>query len=358
MKGTENLKRVAAKLRDALNLGGHLIMANANQTIDDPKAPGFDWGLEFGAKTIGELFAKTPGLYLVKEIRTPLYRIQLFQRKKRWSWPVKTQLKSMPQPTSLPPQVEDTVRWNGGTPSTPIYHETVSTDNLPILMYHRVAPDGAANMRRYRVTPERFEQQLCFLKESGYYTPDPDQWLTAIINRKSLPGRAILLSFDDGYSDFYDHAAPLLIKYGFSAIVFIVTGHVGETNRWDRAYGEELPLMNWKQIRELRAAGLHFGSHTVHHFPITGLSNEKIIEEAALSRASLQRQLEMPIHTIAFPYGDVDEAALQLLGACGYTMGFSCNEAFSHYDDNPLSLPRIEITCDDTLQDFIRKITL
>lgn len=83
--GLKELKAVARKLAQALNVGGYLLVAHAHQIIDEPDKPGFDWNLPFGAKVIGDIIARTPSLCLVKEIRTPLYRIQLFQRRKQTS---------------------------------------------------------------------------------------------------------------------------------------------------------------------------------------------------------------------------------------------------------------------------------
>src|SRR5262249_47247639 len=78
--GKEELNYVSHKLADALTPGGYLLMAHANLVVDEPDRAGFDWDCPFGAKVIGETFANVPSLRLAKELRTPLYRIQLFQR--------------------------------------------------------------------------------------------------------------------------------------------------------------------------------------------------------------------------------------------------------------------------------------
>ncbi|OUL21131.1 glycosyl transferase family 2 [Nostoc sp. RF31YmG] len=358
--GLAELQAVGEKIADALEPSGYLIMAHAHQIVDEPDKPGFDWGLPFGAKAIGDTFAKLPSLNLVKEIRTPLYRVQLFQRQPRLQFPW---LRHTPeivelakQPTPIPSQVEASVRWHGGQPSEIWNSQPVVTHRLPILMYHRVAPMGTKKMDRYRVTPQAFEEQLQYLRDTGFYSVGWEKWQLAMATRQPLPGRAIAITFDDGYLDFYEYAWPLLKKYGFTATVFLVAERVGTSNSWDEAYGEEVPLLGWREIYQLQSEGVEFGSHAATHQPLTALSVTEIVQEGARSRAILERALNLPVKTFAYPYGDCDRVVEHLIGACGYTFGLSCRSGLSQFGDRPLSLPRIEVMGSDGLQEFIRKI--
>lgn len=220
----ESLQTVAQKIADALEPGGYFLTAHAHQIIDEPDKPGFDWGLPFGAKTIGETFASIPSLYLAKAIQTPLYRVQLFRRYPsiRLPWqqfkPEMTILEK--QPTDLPPQVEARVKWQGGEPSQWGQLETIVTAKLPILMYHRVAPSGSEKMATYRVTPEAFEEQLRYLKDASFYSVSWEQWQLAQWQRRPLPGRGVIITFDDGYLDFFEYAWPLLKSMGLVRLSF------------------------------------------------------------------------------------------------------------------------------------------
>ena len=359
----ENIKLVAAKMAAALKPGGSLVMAHAHQIIDEPDKPGFDWNLPFGAKVIGEVFAADPLLELEKEIITPLYRVQLFKRKKEknvlpsWLWQKKPIVEIKEQPTPVPPEVESTVRWQGGTPYSAMESEPVTTKQLPILMYHRVAPSGSDSLSRYRVTPEAFEEQLSYLKDSGYYSVSWSEWTEAVINKKPLTGLPIALTFDDGYQDFYDYAWPLLKKYGFTATVFLVANQIGGANIWDGAYGEKVPLMKWKEIKELAAEGVVFGSHSLNHKPMTALTPAEIVEECVVSRSMLQKELGVPVTVFAYPYGDVDPVVAHLTGGCGYTVGVSCKEGLSQFADNLMSLSRVEVKDTTSLQEFINNLS-
>jgi len=262
---------------------------------------------------------------------------------------------ALDQTGALLPEVAAHVLWRGGAASRS-GQQKVMTDRLPILMYHRVAPDGSAAMARYRVTPEAFEQQLRYLRDDGYYGVDLEEWRAAMATRRPLPGRAVLITFDDGYRDFLIYAWPLLKRYGFSATVFLVAHEIGGTNRWDRAYGEELGLLDWDEILQLRDSGVAFGSHTATHPPLTGLAAADVVREAARARATLERMLSQPVTSLAYPYGVVDPTVQHLAGACGYVYGLTCRPGRSAFGDQLLALPRIEIAGSDDLTTFVTKL--
>jgi peptidoglycan/xylan/chitin deacetylase (PgdA/CDA1 family)/glycosyltransferase involved in cell wall biosynthesis len=240
------------------------------------------------------------------------------------------------------------------------FHNTrdFQTFQLPILMYHHVAPTGSAKFTRWRVTPEAFEEQLRCLKDAGCYSITLEQWRTAMITKTPLPGKPVLITFDDGYLDFATYAFPLLKRYGFSATVFIVADFAGKTNRWDSIfdYGEDLPLLNWKQIKQLHSEGIEFGSHTLTHRPLTSLSVAEIIREGSQSRAIMERELGIPITTFAYPYGDLDPLVQYLIGTCGYDVAVSCCPGYSSFKDPLLRLSRIEIEGTDSLEEFKNKL--
>ncbi|MGH8065290.1 MAG: glycosyltransferase [Candidatus Entotheonellia bacterium] len=356
----ERLRAVARKLVDALEPGGYLLTAHANLVVDDPDQTGFDWDCPFGAKVIGEVLASTRPLRLVKQLRTPLYRIQLFRRDARRRFPFH---RSTPEvieiapPAPLPPEVASHVLWHGGHPRHGGVPQAVVTDCLPILMYHRVAPAGSAAMMRYRVSPEAFEEQLCYLRDAGYYSVGLEVWSAAVKAKKPLAGRAVLITFDDGYLDFQTYAWPLLRRYGFTATVFLVTDAIGQSNVWDWVHGEEIPLLEWQDIGRLQSEGVEFGSHSASHRALTTLSPADVVREGARSRTMLERQLGVPIKAFAYPYGDTDQVVRHLIGACGYIFGLSCRSGLSSFEDSLLALPRIEVTGSDRFHEFIAKLS-
>ncbi|MEG4453604.1 sulfotransferase [Microcoleus sp. N9_A1] len=219
------------------------------------------------------------------------------------------------------------------------------TKKLPILSYRRISPDGLD-----AVTPQIFEQQLHHLKNLGYYSASWENWRSAKLAKTPLPGKAVLMTFDGGYLDFFQYAWPLLKRFDFTATVFLVAESIGKTNSWEKAEFEEVHLMGWPEILQLREAGIEFGSMSATHQPLTALSPTEIVREAVKSRAILERGLEKPVKCFAYPYGDVDSIVAHLIGASGYTFGVSYKLNYSSFDDSLLSLPRIQVTAENALK--------
>ncbi|MEG4056083.1 MULTISPECIES: sulfotransferase [unclassified Microcoleus] len=219
------------------------------------------------------------------------------------------------------------------------------TQKLPILSYRRISPDGLN-----AITPQIFEQQLHNFKNQGYYSATWENWRSAKLAKTPLPGKAVLMTFDGGYLDFFQYAWPVLKRFDFTATVFLVAESIGKTNSWEKAEFEEVQLMGWPEILQLRDAGIEFGSMSATHQPLSALSPTEIVREAAKSRAILERGLEKSVKCFAYPYGDVDPIVAHLIGASGYTFGVSYKLNYSSFDDNLLSLPRIQVTAKNALK--------
>jgi peptidoglycan/xylan/chitin deacetylase (PgdA/CDA1 family) len=223
-------------------------------------------------------------------------------------------------------------------------------------MYHRIADRGPRALARYRLSPATFEEQLAALREWGYHSVTLEDWRRACLNRRPLPGKAVLITFDDGYRDFAEDAWPLLERHGFGATLFVVAGAAGDCSRWDAEHGRPAGLLGWDEIAELARRGVQIGSHTVNHAMLSSLSNADLVRELGRSRMLIEERLGQSVDAIAYPYGDVDAAVAHLAGACGYTLGVTCDPRHAELFDRPLLLPRFEIEGDFTIHDFARTL--
>lgn len=222
--------------------------------------------------------------------------------------------------------------------------DPILTRQLAILKYPPIASVAPAQSPIRQVTTQALEGQLAYLREAGYYSVSLETWRRAVANRQPLPGRGVLLTFDDESLAFYTETFPLLQKYGFLATVFVVVDRIDQPG-----------LMNWQQLRQLQAEGIEVGSHSLSHRPLTGLSITEVVQEAARSRAVLSQELGKPVRSFAYPHGDYDAVVQHLIGACGYTFGFThCSEPV-HFQHPFLALPRIDMQ-NATLENVIARL--
>jgi peptidoglycan/xylan/chitin deacetylase (PgdA/CDA1 family) len=225
------------------------------------------------------------------------------------------------------------------------------------LRYTHVAREGSSKTGPNQITAELFEQHLRYLHNAGFRSASLDEWQAATEAKTPLSSLAVIITFDHGYRSFATYAWPLLKRYGFSAVVFVVTDQVAKPHHWEGDACPAASRLDWHEISYLLHEGVEFGSHTASHRPLTALSPTQVVNEGARSRAILERRLGVPIRAISYPYGDVDPVVQHLIGACGYFFGLSTRCAPSTFNDELLALPRIEITGADNLQRFSAKLT-
>ncbi len=124
-----------------------------------------------------------------------------------------------------------------------------------VLNYHDVlsAEDARRSLNKMDVGVEHLEQHLDWLKKKGYKIISVQNIFDAAAGKDTLPDKAALLTFDDGYLSFYTRVFPLLKKYGYPAAVALV-GTWMDGNVTADEPGK--PLLNWEQIREMVQSGL------------------------------------------------------------------------------------------------------
>lgn len=182
----------------------------------------------------------------------------------------------------------------------------------PIIYYHRVAPEADPDTG---VTPEIFDRQMHFLKGIGFRGVP----LKTILTGGTSTDPRIAITFDDGYRDNLEWAAPILEKYGFRATIFCISGKPGGLSDWDkdpRWVGH--PLLNVTQMRELDHRGFEIGSHTRTHPDLSMLSDQAVEEELVGSRMELEDMLGRSIETFCYPYGRYSPSSPEIARKAGY----------------------------------------
>jgi peptidoglycan/xylan/chitin deacetylase (PgdA/CDA1 family) len=184
----------------------------------------------------------------------------------------------------------------------------------PVLMYHSISPATMPDPHRVRVHPDRLDRHLRLLRRLGLRGVGLAELLDA-----QAAGRAaglVGLTFDDGYTDFLQHAAPVLARYGMRATVYVVAGRLGGANEWDD--GPRLDLVTADEVRAIAAAGHEVGSHTLTHVRLPGIDPATLAHEVSESRRVLEDVLQAPVPGFCYPWGDFDDAAATAARAAGY----------------------------------------
>jgi peptidoglycan/xylan/chitin deacetylase (PgdA/CDA1 family) len=225
------------------------------------------------------------------------------------------------------------------------------TKKIPILMYHSISSFASPRFRPNIVTPEAFEDQLTYLEESGYNSVTVSQFVQAMGKGGcTLPPRPVLLTFDDGYADFYTEALPALRCHGFIATLYVATGYVGGTSRWLRTIEETTrPMLTWTQLAEINANGIECGAHSHTHLPLDILPLDAADEEIVRSKKLLEEHLGQLVSSFAYPYGYYSDRVQQIVRETGFTSACAVRLAMSSLLDNPYALARLAIRPDTSV---------
>jgi peptidoglycan/xylan/chitin deacetylase (PgdA/CDA1 family) len=221
---------------------------------------------------------------------------------------------------------------------------------LTILMYHKIdeIPAGARNLGNF-VSPRRFEEQMDAVVSWGYRTIGFDEWLdyrngVAV----SLPERPLIVTFDDGYTCFDEHAWPVLKSRGLGATVFLVASQIGGANVWDE--GEvRLPLLGAERIRALQSQGVRFGSHSVSHRPLARISSDDAFRELSDSRSALGDLLGREVDVFAYPFSNQSQSVRDLARQAGYRCAVRGKGRMNSRRIDPFGLRRIKVEPDTTV---------
>ncbi|MFO7173944.1 MAG: polysaccharide deacetylase family protein [Bacillota bacterium] len=199
---------------------------------------------------------------------------------------------------------------------------------MPILMYHEL---GEVPHRLY-VGLSEWEAHLDFLAREGYTTITLAQLYRHMTSGEPLPEKPVVITFDDSYASFYEHAFPRLRERGFVATLFVITDLVNHPRH-----------VTWEQLREMAAAGIEIGAHSATHPNLREVDAGRLEQEVAGSRRALEEQLGMPILFFSYPGGSYDEKVLAAVKAAGYLGAVTVASGAATPEDDPFQWPRVTV---------------
>ncbi len=255
---------------------------------------------------------------------------------------------------------------------------------LTILTYHRVLPDEQAAVYPFdslAVPLSAFRQQIAWLKQRTVL-PLGQAMRDLAARCREVP--LFSITFDDGYIDNYELAAPVIEAAGLNATFFITAGIVeqGQTLWFDRAVVaataaglsdpvawvrslkslspesreqrieelrsavEDTPrglMMTPEHVRQLAVRGHEIGSHTMRHPILTHLVPEQLAAELVESRARLQQWSAQPVEGFCYPNGDTNEQVIAACRDAGYTYACTTRPGRNQLPLDPFALRRVQV---------------
>jgi len=212
------------------------------------------------------------------------------------------------------------------------------TKNIPILMYHSISQPVRLRLRALCVPPVSFAAQVDYLYRNEYTLLNVTQLVHALTGKAALPERPVVLTFDDGYADFYHHALPVLSRYNLPATLYIATGLVGRTNPWDSA-----SMLTWKQIAEISSSGIECGAHTHNHPKLDTLPAAMARNEIKHSKDLLEQHLGQEVSSFCYPYGYYTADVRRLVKEAGFTSACATKYVMSSNTADHFTLERLMV---------------
>ena len=199
---------------------------------------------------------------------------------------------------------------------------------LRVLTYHKVN-DLWPNP--ITVPTRTFAVQMALLSELGYQPVSLEAVRDHYLAGVPLPRKAVLITFDDGYRDNLDNAAPILLRHGYPAVLFVPVGFLGDHTPLPhetalRDHGVRNRTIEWSDLAELEASGIRIESHGVSHTRFSELDAETATRELVTSKRRLEDRLEREVEAFAYVKGTAADFGPEhpgLVEQAGYKLAFT-----------------------------------
>lgn len=215
---------------------------------------------------------------------------------------------------------------------------------VPILMYHYIEPLDRSQSRlriNLTVSPEKFEEQMKYLKDNGFTTMTMTEYFSHIAQNQELPAKPVMVTVDDGYRNFYLNAAPILNKYEQKATTFLISGSMGYP-----AY------MSWDMVRELYKQGFEFGSHSVSHANLKSLKDSALEAELVDSKWVIEKEIGGAVNFMCYPSGFYSQHVMDFTRNAGYKGAVTTASGMDVNNKNLFEMYRYRITDDMGMERF------
>lgn len=207
--------------------------------------------------------------------------------------------------------------------------------NLPVLYYHHIQNMDvakAAGQQNLTVATNIFIQQMQYLKDHGYVTVATNA-ITDFFDRGITPSHgSVILTFDDGYEDFYVNVLPILRQFGFSAVMALPTGLTGNPG-----------YLTWDELGQAASSNIEIVNHTWSHANLNTGNTALVEKEIMTADQQLTERGYNPNKAFVYPYGSYNAYTISFLQSKGYTMAFTTVPGSTLCKKQRFVLPRIRV---------------
>lgn len=230
------------------------------------------------------------------------------------------------------------------------------SSTIPILLYHSVSDTPHGEFGPYTVSVAQLASHLDLVLERGY-TPITIGQLLDQTQHGPIPARPVVLTFDDGFSDFAENAWPVLTRRGLSATLYVTAGCLGGRSEWLTAAKVRLPMLSGQQLRDLAVDGCEIGAHSMTHPQLDCLPSHSAYAEIRNSKDVLEQELGACVDDFAYPHGYHSRTTKDLVRAAGYRSAAAVRNALSYDNDDRFALARVTVTSDYSTTDLQRALS-
>lgn len=224
---------------------------------------------------------------------------------------------------------------------------------VPVLLYHSVTDDPAPWIAPFTVPPRVFAEQLDRIADAGLTVVPLHRLAVALRGGPPLPPHSAVLTFDDGFADFYWSVAPMLTHRELPATLYVTTGAVHTPG--DGVGHSLLPpaaMLTWRQIGILDACGFDVGGHTRTHAQLDTLAGRRVCDEVAGCKQDLEQVLGHAVTAFAYPHGYSSAAVRRKVQHAGWASATGVGNALSSAVDHPLRISRLMLRADTPAELF------
>lgn len=217
----------------------------------------------------------------------------------------------------------------------------LSENGLPVLMYHFFydkAKDSGKDGNWIEIS--NFEEQMKYLSENDFYFPTWEQVENYIDGNQELPEKSIVITADDGDPSFFELAVPVIQKYKIPVTSFVITYWYG-----DRAKDKQQYVDYESHSYDMHKAGKN-GKGVMLSWDYDKIKDDVLLSSEVLGGANI----------FCYPFGQYNDLDMKVLKENGYKLAFTTKAGRVKKSSSKYELPRVRISGNTSLSEFIKKI--